>query len=111
MLLRNGETGGFLLYNIANNQITGTTFLGTVGREWQFSGVGNFSGVPGETDLLLRNVVTGANIALPLACLDSARHASCMMALAAIPARHPAACADEVIYYEVTRVTKLPHRD
>jgi hypothetical protein len=27
--------------------------------EWQFSGVGNFSGVPGETDLLLRNVNTG----------------------------------------------------
>jgi len=25
----------------------------------QFSGVGNFSGVPGETDLLLRNVNTG----------------------------------------------------
>src|SRR5262249_19560337 len=27
--------------------------------DWQFSGVGNFSGVPGETDLLLRNVNTG----------------------------------------------------
>jgi hypothetical protein len=27
--------------------------------EWQFSGVGNFSGVAGETDLLLRNVNTG----------------------------------------------------
>jgi hypothetical protein len=26
---------------------------------WQFSGVGNFSGVPGETDLLLRNSTTG----------------------------------------------------
>jgi hypothetical protein len=28
---------------------------------------------------------------------SSASHASCMMALAAIPARRPAACADEVI--------------
>jgi hypothetical protein len=28
--------------------------------DWQFSGVGNFSGVPGETDLLLRNSSTGA---------------------------------------------------
>jgi len=27
--------------------------------EWQFSGVGNFSSVPGESDLLLRNVNTG----------------------------------------------------
>jgi len=33
--------------------------FGTVGLDWQFSGVGNFSGVPGETDLLLRNVNTG----------------------------------------------------
>jgi hypothetical protein len=33
--------------------------MGTVGLDWQFSGVGNFSGVPGETDLLLRNVNTG----------------------------------------------------
>ena len=33
--------------------------MGTVGLNWQFSGVGNFSGVPGETDLLLRNSNTG----------------------------------------------------
>jgi hypothetical protein len=33
--------------------------FGTVGLDWQFSGVGNFSGVPGKTDLLLRNVNTG----------------------------------------------------
>src|SRR5262249_38318670 len=32
---------------------------GTVGLDWQFSGVGNFSSVPGETDLLLRNNKTG----------------------------------------------------
>jgi hypothetical protein len=31
----------------------------TVGVDWQFSGVGNFSGNPGETDLLLRNSKTG----------------------------------------------------
>src|SRR5262249_44608820 len=33
--------------------------MGTVGLDWQFSGVGNFSGVPGESDLLLRNTTTG----------------------------------------------------
>jgi len=59
MLLRNANTGGLEVYDIANNQITNAAFIGTVGLEWQFSGVGNFSGVPGETDLLLRNGTTG----------------------------------------------------
>jgi hypothetical protein len=36
-----------------------SAFLGTIGLEWQFSGVGNFSSVPGESDLLLRNSNTG----------------------------------------------------
>jgi hypothetical protein len=47
------------VYDIDSNAITGAAFLGTVGLDWQFSGVGNFSGVPGESDLLLRNVHTG----------------------------------------------------
>jgi hypothetical protein len=28
-------------------QITGAAFIGTIGINWRFSGVGNFSGVPG----------------------------------------------------------------
>jgi hypothetical protein len=44
--------------NIANNQITGSAFLGMVGLDWQFSGVGNFSSL-GESDMLLRNSNTG----------------------------------------------------
>jgi hypothetical protein len=59
MLLRNSTTGGVEVYDIANNQITSAAFIGTVGLDWQFSGVGNFSGVPGETDLLLRDSKTG----------------------------------------------------
>jgi hypothetical protein len=47
------------VYDIANNAITNAAFIGAVGLDWQFSGVGNFSGVAGETDLLLRNVNTG----------------------------------------------------
>jgi hypothetical protein len=47
------------VYDIANNQLTGASFIGNVGVDWQFLGVGNFSSVPGETDLLLRNVNTG----------------------------------------------------
>jgi len=59
MLLRNSNTGGLEVYDIANNQITNAAFIGTVGLDWQFSGVGNFSSIPAETDLLLRNVNTG----------------------------------------------------
>jgi hypothetical protein len=47
------------VYDINSNQITGAAFIGTIGLDWQFSGVGNFSSVPGESDLLLRNVNTG----------------------------------------------------
>jgi hypothetical protein len=47
------------VYDIANNHITNAAFIGNVGVEWQYSGVGNFSSVAGETDLLLRNVNTG----------------------------------------------------
>src|SRR5690242_9511351 len=59
MLLRNSDTGALQVYDIANNQITNSVSIGTIGLEWQFSGVGNFSGNAGETDLLLRNVNTG----------------------------------------------------
>jgi hypothetical protein len=38
MVLRNVNTGAFEVYDIANNQITGATLLGTVGLEWQLGG-------------------------------------------------------------------------
>src|SRR6266568_7457415 len=59
MILRNANTGGVEVYDLSNNQITGAAFMGTVGLNWQFSGVGNFSSL-GESDLLLRNANTGA---------------------------------------------------
>ena len=62
MLLRdsNPAAGGALqVYNISNNQIMGSAPMGAVGLDWQFSGVGNFGNVPGESDLLLRNVNNG----------------------------------------------------
>src|SRR5437660_357528 len=59
MMLRNSNDGEFLVYNISNNQITGTTSLGgKVGPEWQFAGVAPIR-VPGASDLVLRNVNTG----------------------------------------------------
>jgi hypothetical protein len=33
--------------------------MGAIGREWRPSGFGNFSGNPGETDMLMRNFSTG----------------------------------------------------
>src|SRR5207302_598857 len=45
-------------YNINNIQITGASFLGAVGLDWQPSGFGNFSS-RNEGDMLLRNVNTG----------------------------------------------------
>jgi hypothetical protein len=59
MILRNVGTGGLQVYNIANNQITGSAFLGTVGVDWKFAGVAPIS-APGASDLVLRNVNTGA---------------------------------------------------
>jgi hypothetical protein len=52
------NTVGVEVYDISNNQITGAAFMGAVGLNWQFSGVGNFSGL-GESDMILRNSNTG----------------------------------------------------
>jgi len=59
MILRNTNTGGLEVYDIANNQITGAAFLGTVGLEWQVAGVAPVSGA-GRSDFVLRNVNSGA---------------------------------------------------
>jgi hypothetical protein len=48
-----------MLYDIANNQITGAFFLGNVGLDWQFAGIAPVH-APGASDLVLRNVNTGA---------------------------------------------------
>src|SRR5205807_2071396 len=55
MLLRNSGTGGFEVYDVSNNNITNAAFLGTVGLDWEVQGFGNFSGNPGESDMMLRN--------------------------------------------------------
>ena len=58
MLLRNSNTGGFEVYDIRNNNITGASFLGNVGMDWQVMGFGNFSS-RGTSDMVLRNTTTG----------------------------------------------------
>jgi hypothetical protein len=57
MMLREGP--GFFVYDIANNQITGKFALGNVALEWHIGGFGQFSGNPGEYDMILRNINTG----------------------------------------------------
>ena len=51
MLLRNVNTGGLMLYDIGNNQITGVFFLGNVGLDWQYAGVAPVH-APGASDLV-----------------------------------------------------------
>jgi hypothetical protein len=58
MILRDVNTGKLQVYNIDNNQITGSASIGTIGLDWQFSGIGNFGGA-GTSDLLVRNSNTG----------------------------------------------------
>jgi hypothetical protein len=58
MLMRNTSSGELLLYDIANNAITGANFLGPVGLDWLFAGVAPIQ-APGTSDLVLRNANTG----------------------------------------------------
>jgi hypothetical protein len=58
MMLRHAPDGKYEIYNIGNNAIVSGNFLGQVGTDWQFAGLGNF--FDGDTsDMLLRNSGTG----------------------------------------------------
>src|SRR5262249_50551495 len=55
----NTKTGAFEVYDVANNQITSASLLGTVGLDWQVAGFDSISGA-GASDMVLRNTKTGA---------------------------------------------------
>ena len=59
MLMRNGNTGQFEVYDVTNNTITSAGPMGQVGLEWQIAGFGDFSGDPNETDMLMRDTNNG----------------------------------------------------
>src|SRR5262249_50022488 len=59
LLLRNVNTGGLVVYDISNNQLTGDAFIGTIGLEWQYAGIATVHAT-GASDLVLRNVNSGA---------------------------------------------------
>ena len=46
LVLRNVNTGAFQVYNIANNQLTGSAPLGAVGVAWQLGGFAPIGSVP-----------------------------------------------------------------
>jgi hypothetical protein len=60
MLMRNGSTGAFEVYDISHNAVTSAASMGAVGLEWTVAGFGDFSGNANETDMLMRNSNTGA---------------------------------------------------
>jgi hypothetical protein len=61
LLLRDDSTGAFEVYDFGEPAIiTSATSLAVVGMEWQVAGVGDFSGKPNETDMLMHDSNTGA---------------------------------------------------
>ena len=62
MLMRDGSTGEFWMYDVSGNNVTNAngTDMGNVGLSWQVLGFGDFSGNAGETDMLMRNSNGGA---------------------------------------------------
>jgi hypothetical protein len=59
MILRNGDSGDYKIYDLGNNAVLGSFPLGQVGLDWQFAGLGNFNGTD-TSDMLLRDGNTGA---------------------------------------------------
>jgi hypothetical protein len=56
MMLR-AEAGAFELYDISNNQLTGTA-VGAIGVNLRVSGIGDLKGA-GKSEMVLRNARTG----------------------------------------------------
>ncbi|HET9816155.1 MAG TPA: hypothetical protein VFQ33_10365, partial [Xanthobacteraceae bacterium] len=52
LVLRNVTSGAFQVYNIANNQLTGSASLGAAGLDWQLGGFAGYSasGAMGSSD-------------------------------------------------------------
>jgi hypothetical protein len=61
MILRRGVDGSYEIYDIGNNAILAGHWLGQVGSNWQYAGVGGFNGND-TTDMLLRNTTGGFEV-------------------------------------------------
>ena len=58
MILRHDADGLYEIYDIGNNAFLAANFLGQVGTDFQFAGLGSFFGSD-TTDMLLRSATTG----------------------------------------------------
>jgi len=76
MILRDGNTGAFEVYDISNNTITSAASLavtypiGTVALQWAVAGFGDFSGNADETDMLMRAISGPAHSSTTICRLD-----------------------------------------
>jgi ELWxxDGT repeat protein len=59
MILRHPSDGKYEIYDLGNNAVLAGYPLGQVGTDWQFGGLGDFSGGD-TTDMILRYANTGA---------------------------------------------------
>jgi hypothetical protein len=57
--MQNSITGALQLFDISHNQYTGDFMMGQIGTAWHAVGFGDYSGNPGETDMLMRNSNSG----------------------------------------------------
>jgi hypothetical protein len=61
MIIWNANTGELDIIDISNNQVTAVrSNVGQFGAEWSIAGIGDFSGNPGESDMMIRNANSGA---------------------------------------------------
>jgi hypothetical protein len=58
MILRHGSDGKYEIYDIGQNRLLAAYYLGQVGTDWNFYGLGGFFGKD-TTDMMLRNYTTG----------------------------------------------------
>jgi hypothetical protein len=53
------NTGNLDYFDIQHNQIVGAGAIGNIGMNWQPVGFADVSGVPGESDMIMRDSNTG----------------------------------------------------
>ena len=68
MILRHGADGQYEIYDIGNNAILAGYFLGQVGADWRFAGLGGFFGTD-TSDMLLRSATTGVS-SIVMTCVE-----------------------------------------
>ena len=59
LIMRDGSSGDYEIYDLGGNTILAAGYLGQVGLEWQVAGVGGFFGSD-TSDMILRNSNSGA---------------------------------------------------